>query len=89
MAPCQEIIFGVDQQVVQTICKQQRNVIYPIDIAKGIKPENGKDAYLINEVAQENQPQTTVENQNFNFKNIRKIPSVKSGQLLTPLNLLP
>ena len=80
-----KIVYGVNQQVVQTICNDPRNVKYPIEIAKGKNPENGMDAYLINEVDQENQSVSTEENQQFNFKNIRKIPSVKSGQLLATI----
>ena len=57
----------------------------PIEIAKGMKPENGTDAYLKIEVDVENQSVSTEANQQFNFKNIRTIPSVKSGQLLATI----
>ena len=80
-----KIIFGVNQQVVQTICNSPIKMIYPIEIAKGTNPENGKDAYLVNEVIQEDKPVTTDENNHFNFKNIRSIPSVKRGQLLATI----
>ena len=80
-----KIVFGVDQKVVQTICNNPKNVMYPIEVAKGKKPEYGRDAYLKNEVDQENQSVSTDSNQQFNFKNIRTIPSVKSGQLLATI----
>ncbi len=80
-----KIVYGVNQQVVQSICIDQKNVKYPIEIAKGLKPENGNDAYLINEVDLKDQTVSTEENKNFNFKNIRKIPSVKIGQLLATI----
>ena len=50
-----KIVFGVDQKVLQTICDNPKNVTYPIEIAKGTQPKNGRDAYLINEVGKEEQ----------------------------------
>ena len=35
--------------------------MYPIEVAKGKKPEYGRDAYLKNEVDQENQSVSTDE----------------------------
>lgn len=80
-----KIIFGVDQKVVQSICDHPRDLIYPIVIAEGTKPENGMDAYLMNEVRKENESVTSDEDKHFNFRNIRTIPSVKSGQLLATI----
>lgn len=82
-----KIAFGVNQQVVDTICSNSKTLNDPVEIAKGMKPENGTDAYLKIEVDVENQSVSVEENQQFNFKNIRKIPSVKSGQLLATIVL--
>lgn len=80
-----KIAFGVNQQVVETICRNPKTAKDSVEIAKGIKPENGSDSYLKNEVDIENQSDHVSENQQFNFKNIIKIPSVKSGQLLATI----
>lgn len=78
------ISFGVNHQDVQTICNGPTDVTYPIEIAKGTKPVNGKDAYLINEIG-ETEKHVSTEEKNFNFRNIRTIPSVKRGQLLATI----
>src|SRR4051812_32406899 len=80
-----KVMFGVDQKVVQSICDHPRNVMYPVEIARGTNPENGIDAYLMNEVSKKSESVTTDEDKQFNFKNIRTIPSVQSGQLLATI----
>ncbi len=80
-----KIVFGVDYQALQFICDNPRNVTYPIQIAKGIHPENGRDGYLINEAGKEEQAEKTDEDHPFNFRNILKIPSVASGQMIATI----
>lgn len=80
------IIFGINLQALKDICENPRGVRYPIEVAKGLRSENGENAYLINEVGKEDGSADMADQDKlFNFKNIRTIPSVKSGQLLATI----
>lgn len=48
-------------------------------VAKGLKPENGKDGYVINELLQESD-QSKKQSFKINLKDVRKIPSVQKGE---------
>lgn len=77
-----KIIFGIQHTIVQRICDNFRSVTYPVEIAKGLQTQNGDNAYLLNEVVGDDSSDTREEGKQFNFKNIRTIPSVQTGQLL-------
>jgi len=73
-----KVIHGINDYVITKIATNPHSVSYPIEVAKGIPAKNGVDAYLVNEV----KIHKDAPPEKFNFRNVLKIPSVKSGQLL-------
>ncbi|WP_160118359.1 DUF342 domain-containing protein [Bacillus sp. V59.32b] len=77
-----KIVFGYKHGVIQQICDNPYSVEYPVTVAEGIPPQNGEDAYLQNEIHEE---QKSTSGDKFDFRNILTIPSVKDGQLLASI----
>ncbi|WP_042348885.1 DUF342 domain-containing protein [Bacillus massiliigorillae] len=81
-----KVVFGIKQDVLEKICKDKYEVDYPIIVAEGIKPEKGRDGYLINKTeVEENQKTDEDDGKVFNLRNVMKIKSVKNGQLLAQI----
>lgn len=76
-----KVIHGINDYVISKITTNPQEMNYPVVVAKGTPAKDGVDAYLVNEV------QTSTEESviKFNFRNVLKIPSVKSGQLLASI----
>lgn len=72
------ILFGIDQEILKKIVENLRDIQFPIIVAKGNPPQHGEDAYLIVEYQQKE----TNKKERVNFRNILDIPSVKNGQLI-------
>lgn len=73
-----KVIHGINEYVITKITSNPQNVSYPIVVAQGTAAKDGVDAYLVNEVKVDDE----AAKEKFNFRNVLKIPSVKSGQLL-------
>lgn len=81
-----KIVFGIDQDILKAIANNPMICRNPVQVAKGIESKHGSDAYLINEVVKKDESSDENEEARaFNFRNILKIPSVKSGQLLATI----
>ncbi|MFO1445933.1 DUF342 domain-containing protein [Bacillus sp. Bva_UNVM-123] len=77
----EKITFGLKENRLAEICENPNSNAYPVIIAEGSAVKNGVDAYLVNEVRFDK----TEKREKFNFRNVLKIPSVKSGQLLASI----
>ena len=77
----EKITYGLKNDLVAKICENAHSMNFPIVIAEGSPMKNGVDAYLVNEVRTDK----TESREKFNFRNVLKIPSVKSGQLLASI----
>lgn len=81
-----KIIYGIKEKVLEEIVKDPRAIQYPITVAEGCPPKNGNDGYLVNKTEIEEQSSTDYDQKkNFNLRNVMKIKSVKSGQLLASI----
>lgn len=74
-----KICFGIKNEVIEGLSVQPLTSNYPQIIAEGIPSQNGQDACLVNELTNS---KTITKMSDFNFRDVIKIPSVKSGQLL-------
>lgn len=74
----QNVIFGIDQEMIGRLVVSPRSFRFPVVIAKGNPPQQGEDAYLIVELEKEE----TKKKERVNFRNILDIPSVKNGQII-------
>lgn len=72
------VVFGIDREKLREIAHNPLAVRYPVDIAKGVPPENGKDAYLTIEYEEKEQKVK----KKFNFRDVLDIPTVKNGQVI-------
>ncbi|MFS0865080.1 DUF342 domain-containing protein [Fredinandcohnia sp. 179-A 10B2 NHS] len=80
------ITFGIQRDVISHIAANYEQVSYPLLIAEGQNPINGLNGYLKIENPQEDQSNNSPGvNDVFNFRNVRKIPSVKKGQLIATI----
>lgn len=77
----EKIMYGIKEDIVGKICEKPYAISFPITIAEGSPAKDGVDAYLVNEVRTDK----TESREKFNFRNVLKIPSVKSGQLLASI----
>lgn len=77
----EKITYGIKEDEVARICENLDSISFPVVIAEGSPMKNGVDAYLVNEVRTDK----TENREKFNFRNVLKIPSVKSGQLLASI----
>src|SRR5690606_5015354 len=75
------ITTGIKEDILKEICENPFSVQSPVQIAEGIPPKNGTDAYLVNEVKSEEIPKR----EKFNFRNVMTIPSVKSGTIIATI----
>ena len=80
-----KIVFGLKAEAIECIISHPLEMDYPIVVAEGILPQNGTSGYLINKAVVEKEPESDVGNKAFNLKNVMKINSVKSGQLLAEI----
>lgn len=77
----EKVTFGIKENVLREICANPNSINYPIVVAEGAAQKDGVDAYLLSEVRTEENEKR----EKFNFRNVLKIPSVKSGQLLATI----
>jgi uncharacterized protein len=74
-----KICFGIKNEVIESLSAQPLTSNFPQIVAEGIPSQNGQDAYLVCELTNS---KSTLKSDEFNFRDVIKIPSVKSGQLL-------
>lgn len=74
----QKITYGIKSEVLEQIAQGPESIAFPIVVAEGRAPDNGKDGYLRNEIVENHETGAD----KFNFRIVMKIPSVKKGQLL-------
>src|SRR5690625_3620817 len=72
-----KIVFGIKDQVVQSLVSGLTANQFPLTIAEGVPPEHGKDGY-ITYVANLSSEITHTEERN--FREIMRIPTVKKGE---------
>lgn len=75
----EKVTFGIDSNIIEDIEKNPQTFPFPVTIARGIAPKNGHDAYLVNEIKQEEK------REKFHFRNVIDIPTVLNGQLLATI----
>uniref|UniRef100_UPI000E2A1D8C flagellar assembly protein A n=1 Tax=Serratia marcescens TaxID=615 RepID=UPI000E2A1D8C len=75
------VAFGIKEDLLREICTNMLSINFPLVVAEGVSPKDGVDAYLLSEVRNEENEKR----EKFNFRNVLKIPSVKSGQLLASI----
>lgn len=81
-----KIVFGLKQDHLKVIADNPLSVEYPVIVAEGISPQNGRDGYIINKTEiDENQGVEDNKDRSYNLRNVMKIKSVKSGQLLATI----
>ncbi|TCN25594.1 flagellar assembly protein A [Mesobacillus foraminis] len=74
----ENVVYGIKQDAVETILKNSLSFGEAILIAEGKRSLPGTDAYLRKEWLQSQHAGTD----QFDFRNILTIPSIKKGQLL-------
>lgn len=75
--------FGIQYQAIAQLAGDPKDIEYPIVVAKGLSPVNGIDGkieYLV-DIEQEMQI-----SENWNFREVMKIPSVMKGQKLAKIS---
>lgn len=77
----EKITFGINEVAINKICEAPLSVKYPISIAEGMPPEDGRDAYLLNEVRSEEKKNR----EKFNFRDVLQIPSIQKGQVIASI----
>lgn len=80
------ITFGIKRDVIAHVVANYEEVSYPVLIAEGQNPINGLNGYIkIENPQEEDFTNSTGVHDVFNFRNVRKIPSVKIGQLIATI----
>ncbi|MHA6251271.1 DUF342 domain-containing protein [Oceanobacillus sp. CAU 1775] len=75
----QKVVYGIQQNVISELSLQPSKFEYPIIIAKGEPPINGEEGKVEFVIDFENQINR---DENWNFREVMKIPSVTKGQKL-------
>ncbi|MFB4167471.1 DUF342 domain-containing protein [Virgibacillus sp. JSM 102003] len=80
-----KITAGIDENALDTLLTVNNSDIYPLLIAKGVSPEDGKDGKINYEFNLDDN--RTNKTSNWNFRDVMRIPSVMEGQRLATLTL--
>ncbi len=73
------IVYGVIKENVSQVIDNR--AVFPIIIAKGTKPQNGENAYLL-PIFPENCDKSQDENETVDLREVKKIPSVTQGSIV-------
>jgi hypothetical protein len=77
-----QIVFGIQHQALGQLVEDPLSVVFPIIVAKGLPPEKGKDGRV--EILVDTHQEMKKDEQ-WNFRDVMRIPSVKEGEKLAKL----
>jgi uncharacterized protein len=75
------VVYGIKRETIQKILENPKLLYEETLIAKGEIPTNGQDGILKMELSEE----AKSNNEDFNYRNVIKIPSVRSGQKIASI----
>lgn len=73
------IVFGIDQQAINRLLKRVTHQDFPMTIAKGIAPVDGKDGYLEYNVKTDERIKVAPD-EKVNFRDLIRIPTVQEHE---------
>ncbi|MEI2355024.1 DUF342 domain-containing protein [Mesobacillus zeae] len=77
----EKIVYGIKYDVLEEIVKDAGAAAFQIKVAEGVRPVNGRDAYLRSEV----KTAAKEKDEKLNFRDVLNIPSVRMGQALATI----
>lgn len=78
----QNINFGIQYQILDQLASDPQKIEYPVTIAKGLPPKKGEDGKIVFFV--DLNPEMN-RDEDWDFREVMKIPSVTKGQKLAKL----
>lgn len=76
----QGISFGIKRDVISKMISDPETSLFPLLVAEGEAPTKGKDGFIKLESGEKKHDRHSPDI--LNFRNVRKIPSVRAGQLI-------
>lgn len=78
-----QIIFGIDNELVEQLAVNHERLTFPVTIAKGLVPINGQDGQ-ITYLSEQNEELELEEKRD--FRDVKKIPVVKKGEKIAVIS---
>ncbi|WP_071459468.1 DUF342 domain-containing protein [Bacillus massilinigeriensis] len=77
----ENIVFGINRQALKQLEESTQAEPISVVVAEGVRPVNGRDAYLHRELHAEEEESGG----RLNYRDVLKIPAVKKGQLIATI----